>query len=70
MDNYRCYLSAKVQIFKPPRQDFFSNIVYSSGASISLRDGDLDGAPLVMVTLRMVSPMFFACPVSCINSGS
>jgi hypothetical protein len=43
MDNYRCYLPARVRIFKSSGQDFFSNLVYSSGASVSLGDGDLDG---------------------------
>jgi hypothetical protein len=43
MDNYRCYLLARVWIFKSSGQDFFSNLVYSLGALVGLGDGDLDG---------------------------
>jgi hypothetical protein len=43
MDNYRCYLSARVHIFKSSGYDFFLQSCFPSGASIDLRDGDLDG---------------------------
>jgi hypothetical protein len=42
MDNYQCYLSVRVWIFKSCEHDF-SISFYSSGASVGLRDGDFDG---------------------------
>ena len=42
MDNYRFYLPARVRDFKSVKPDF-SDHVYSSGASVGLSDGDLDG---------------------------
>ena len=43
MDNYRCYLPAMVQNFKSSGQDSLEKVLYSLGASVGLRDGDLDG---------------------------
>ena len=42
MDNYRCYLLARVQNFKSSNRTT-SSLVYTLGASVGLRDGDLDG---------------------------
>ena len=42
MDNYLLYLPARVQDFKSTEQDF-SSCIYSSGASVAPRDGDIDG---------------------------
>jgi hypothetical protein len=43
MDNYRFYLSARVQNFKPTEPDLIGEVLHSSGASVGPRDGDLDG---------------------------
>jgi len=42
MDNYRFYLLTRVRCFESSEQDS-SSLVYSLGASIAPRDGDLDG---------------------------
>ena len=42
MDNYRFYLPARVQDFKFAEPDF-SSCIYSSGASVGLKDGDPNG---------------------------
>ena len=39
MDNYRCYLTARVWILSPPNRTLFPIL----GASVSPGDGDLDG---------------------------
>jgi hypothetical protein len=43
MDKYRCYLSARVQIFKSSGHDSTGENPYLLGASSGLSDGDLDG---------------------------
>ena len=43
MDNYLVYLPTRVQCFKSFEEDLNSEVLYSSGASIDPRDGDLDG---------------------------
>ena len=42
MNSYQFYLPASVRNFKSAEPDF-SSCIYSSGALVSLRDGDLDG---------------------------
>jgi hypothetical protein len=54
MDNYRCYLSVWVQIFKSSGQDFFSNLVIPRVHLSTLME-TLMVAPLVLVTLMMLS---------------
>ena len=41
MDNYQFYLPARVRCFESSEQDS-SSLIYSSGASVGLGDGDLD----------------------------
>jgi hypothetical protein len=55
MDNYRFYLLARVQCFKSSEWDC-SSLIHSSSASIGPKMETLMVAPLVMVTLMMMSP--------------
>ena len=43
MENYRFYLPARVRCFESSEQDLTGEVLYSSCASGSLGDGDLDG---------------------------
>ena len=43
MDNYRCYLMVRVQIFKSSGQDLTREKSFTLGASFGLSDGDPDG---------------------------
>jgi hypothetical protein len=56
MDNYRCYLSARVQIFESSLQDF-SPVLFIPWLHLSVSEIEtLMVAPLVMVTLMMMLP--------------
>jgi hypothetical protein len=49
-----------VQWIKSSKHDSYH--VHSLGALFDPKGGDLDTAPLEMVIMRMMSPMFFARP--------
>jgi hypothetical protein len=64
MDNYRCYLSTRVRIFKSSRQDLTGEKSFILRVHLPVLEmKTLIVAPIVMVILMMVVPsLFFACP--------
>jgi hypothetical protein len=51
--------------FKSSEQDFFSNLVYSLGASVGLGDGDLDGCTSCVGNSDDVVTFFFHTCLVC-----
>jgi hypothetical protein len=59
IDNYRCYLLARVQTLKSPGQDFSPILFIPRVHMLVLEMATLMVAPLVLVILMMISPSPF-----------